>query len=162
MMTGSGAQIAAEPLSKDVSSRPALQRLPIYGNRGESSLLKVVINPTSRPTPCSWPPLTPILQGLNFCLPPVDMPVVDGSGEAPGEVGASPLPHNSERTAIIVCAVICVALAAVFVGLRVLTRTKIVKVLGWSDWCILVALVRLSWVSASTSKTQQTPLTSAV
>ena len=51
------------------------------------------------------------------------------------------LPHDSHRNGIIVCASVPLAIAAVFVGLRFYTRTKIVKVLGPCDWCILLALV---------------------
>jgi NO-binding membrane sensor protein with MHYT domain len=52
------------------------------------------------------------------------------------------LPHDSLATNIIVAASVCWAIAAVFVALRFYTRVAIIKVVGASDWCILVALVR--------------------
>lgn len=52
-------------------------------------------------------------------------------------------PHESRKADVIACAVICFAIAAVFVALRFYTRTRIVKVLAASDWFLLAAVVRL-------------------
>lgn len=53
----------------------------------------------------------------------------------------STLPHDSLAPNIIVCAVVTWAIAAVFVALRFYTRTRILSVIGWSDWLILI-----SWI----------------
>jgi hypothetical protein len=51
------------------------------------------------------------------------------------------LPHDSLKTNIFVSSGICWAIAAFFVGLRFYTRGAIIRVLGSSDWSVLVALV---------------------
>lgn len=52
------------------------------------------------------------------------------------------LPHDSLKLNIIISSTICWWIAAFFVGLRFYTRGVIIRVLGWSDWSILLALVR--------------------
>jgi len=52
------------------------------------------------------------------------------------------LPHDSLQANIIVCSVLTWAIAALFVALRFYTRVAIIKAVTWSDWCILVSLVR--------------------
>ena len=59
-------------------------------------------------------------------------------------VDPATLPHDSLKKDVIVCSVICFAIAAIFVGLRFYTRTRIVKVLAASDWFLLAAVVRIS------------------
>ena len=54
------------------------------------------------------------------------------------------LPHDSLSDGVIVCAVLCFVIAAVFVALRFYTRTRILKVLAASDWFLLASLVRRS------------------
>jgi hypothetical protein len=54
----------------------------------------------------------------------------------------SDLPHDSLKPNIIVSSAVCWAIAAFFVALRFYTRGVIIHVLGWSDWSILLALVR--------------------
>jgi hypothetical protein len=53
------------------------------------------------------------------------------------------LPHDSLKNNIIISSAICWAIAAFFVGLRLYTRGIIIRVLGASDWSILLALVGL-------------------
>ncbi|KAL2192649.1 hypothetical protein P885DRAFT_47254 [Corynascus similis CBS 632.67] len=63
--------------------------------------------------------------------------------------GASPplppapedVPHDSLQINIIVASTICWFIAAFFVALRLYTRGFIIRVLGWSDWSILLALI---------------------
>lgn len=54
----------------------------------------------------------------------------------------SDLPHDSLKPNIVASSAICWVIAAFFVGLRFYTRGVIIHVIGWSDWSILVALVR--------------------
>ncbi|KAK4223447.1 hypothetical protein QBC38DRAFT_487658 [Podospora fimiseda] len=51
------------------------------------------------------------------------------------------LPHDSLKTNIIVSAAVCWFIALFFVILRFYTRGVIIRVLGGSDWAILVALI---------------------
>lgn len=55
------------------------------------------------------------------------------------------LPHDSLKLNIIISSSICWFIAAFFVGLRFYTRGVIIRVLGWSDWSILLALVGSPW-----------------
>ncbi len=54
------------------------------------------------------------------------------------------LPHDSLKPNIIIACALCWWIAAFFVGLRFYTRGVIIRVLGWSDWSILLALVCLT------------------
>ena len=51
------------------------------------------------------------------------------------------LPHDSVKVNIIISSTVCWWIAAFFVALRFYTRGVIIRVLGWSDWSILLALV---------------------
>ncbi|KAK3900077.1 hypothetical protein C8A05DRAFT_17579 [Staphylotrichum tortipilum] len=51
------------------------------------------------------------------------------------------LPHDSLKPNIIIACALCWWIAAFFVGLRFYTRGVIIRVLGWSDWSILLALI---------------------
>ena len=51
------------------------------------------------------------------------------------------LPHDSVKVNIIISSTLCWWIAAFFVALRFYTRGVIIRVLGWSDWSILLALV---------------------
>ncbi|KAK4646955.1 uncharacterized protein QC761_100170 [Podospora bellae-mahoneyi] len=63
--------------------------------------------------------------------PPPGAPVVDFAG----------LAHDSLMVNIIASASICWFIAALFVALRFYTRGVLIKVIGGSDWSILVALI---------------------
>jgi len=52
-----------------------------------------------------------------------------------------PLAHDNLKANLYAAIVICWAIAAIFVGLRFYSRGVIIRVLGPSDWCILLALV---------------------
>ena len=67
----------------------------------------------------------------------------------------STLPHDSLVTNVIVCAVVTWAIAAVFVALRFYTRTRILSVLGWSDWLILTSWICSCGVTASAIEQSQ-------
>ena len=54
---------------------------------------------------------------------------------------ASERAHDSLRPNIYASTVICWLIAALFVGLRLYTRSVIIRVLGPTDWSILTALV---------------------
>ncbi|KAK4202968.1 hypothetical protein QBC40DRAFT_195205 [Triangularia verruculosa] len=71
------------------------------------------------PSPDSSPP------------PPEGAPVID----------LASLPHDSLVVNIIASASICWFIAALFVALRFYTRGVLIKVIGGSDWSILVALI---------------------
>jgi hypothetical protein len=72
--------------------------------------------------------------------------------QSPPAAGPPPLPqdlpHDSLKVNIIISSTICWWIAAFFVGLRFYTRGVIIRVLGWSDWSIFLALVRSEVVSA--------------
>ncbi|KAH6853178.1 hypothetical protein B0I37DRAFT_317173 [Chaetomium sp. MPI-CAGE-AT-0009] len=51
------------------------------------------------------------------------------------------LPHDSLKLNIIISSTICWFIAAFFVGLRFYTRGVIIRVLGPSDWSVLLALI---------------------
>ncbi|KAK4154683.1 hypothetical protein C8A00DRAFT_32503 [Chaetomidium leptoderma] len=51
------------------------------------------------------------------------------------------LPHDSLKMNIIIASAICWIIAAFFVTLRIYTRGFIIRVLGASDWSILLALI---------------------
>lgn len=53
------------------------------------------------------------------------------------------LPHDNYKANLYASSVICWAIAAIFVAMRFYTRGIIIRVLGPSDWCILLALVRV-------------------
>lgn len=53
------------------------------------------------------------------------------------------LESNSRAVSVIVCTTITVAMAAIVVVLRLITRWKILNFLGKDDWCIAIALVSL-------------------
>ncbi|KAL1836806.1 hypothetical protein VTJ49DRAFT_4634 [Mycothermus thermophilus] len=81
--------------------------------------------------------------------PPPDSsqpPPSSSSTEAPSPPAGPPmpswesLPHDSLQTNIIVAASVCWSIAAVFVALRFYTRGVIIRVVGWSDWSVLLAL----------------------
>lgn len=75
-------------------------------------------------------------------MPPRDS-MSDAQPPSPGPPPLPPnLPHDSLKPNIIASSAICWAVAASFVGLRFYTRGFIIHVLGYSDWSILVALVR--------------------
>lgn len=59
-------------------------------------------------------------------------------------VNPANLPHDSRKKDVIACAVVCFAIAALFVGLRFYTRTRVVRVLAASDWFLLAAVVRIA------------------
>jgi hypothetical protein len=61
----------------------------------------------------------------------------------PGAPPALPpnLPHDSLKLNIIISSAVCWFIAAFFVSLRFYTRGIIIRVLGPSDWSILLALV---------------------
>ena len=65
------------------------------------------------------------------------------SSASPAETSPPPsnLPHDSLKLNIILSSTICWFIAAFFVGLRFYTRGVIIRVLGWSDWSIFLALV---------------------
>ncbi|KAL2167290.1 hypothetical protein VTG60DRAFT_1449 [Thermothelomyces hinnuleus] len=65
------------------------------------------------------------------------------SSPPPGTPPPAPqdLPHDSLQLNIIVSSTICWFIAALFVALRFYTRGIIIRVLGWSDWSILLALI---------------------
>jgi hypothetical protein len=55
-----------------------------------------------------------------------------------------PLPvDRSYQADVIACCVICCVIGTVFVALRFYTRRVLLNVLGWEDWFILLAHVRL-------------------
>lgn len=83
------------------------------------------------------------------------MPVTDA---ADNSVDPATLPHDSRRDDVVACAVVCFAIAALFVGLRFYTRTKIVKVLAASDWFLLAALVRTASPASSAVASCSDPL----
>ncbi|KAK3693354.1 hypothetical protein B0T22DRAFT_496179 [Podospora appendiculata] len=58
------------------------------------------------------------------------------------------LPHDSRQVNIIAASVICWVIAAVFVALRFYTRGVIIRVIGWTDWSILLALIFAGATSA--------------
>lgn len=68
---------------------------------------------------------------------------------SPATVDVSKLPHDNIQPNIIACAVVTWVIAAVFVALRFYTRGLIIRVLGWTDWCIFLALVCSAGVTAS-------------
>lgn len=68
------------------------------------------------------------------------MPVIEV--DSPADVSPAELPHDSLKNGVIACAVVCFGIAAIFVGLRFYTRTRIIKVLAASDWFLLASLVR--------------------
>jgi Na+-transporting NADH:ubiquinone oxidoreductase subunit NqrB len=70
------------------------------------------------------------------------MPVVET--DAPPAVDPATLSHSSQKDDVIASSVVCLVIAAVFVGLRFYTRSKISKSFGQSDWWLLAALVRVS------------------
>ncbi|KAK4173306.1 hypothetical protein QBC36DRAFT_59647 [Triangularia setosa] len=80
-------------------------------------------------TTTTTPPPNPSLSSSP--LPPDGAPVIDFSS----------LPHDSLVVNIIVSASICWFIAALFVALRLYTRGVLIKVIGGSDWSILVALI---------------------
>lgn len=51
------------------------------------------------------------------------------------------LPHDSLKINIIVASTVCWFISAIFVALRFYTRGVVIKVIGGSDWSILVALI---------------------
>lgn len=53
------------------------------------------------------------------------------------------LPHDSLGNDVIICAIVCFIIAAVSVGLRVYTRTKLVNAFAASDWFLFASLVRI-------------------
>ncbi|KAK4129796.1 hypothetical protein N657DRAFT_653079 [Parathielavia appendiculata] len=66
--------------------------------------------------------------------------------ETPPSPGGPPplppnLPHDSLKNNIIISSAVCWAIAAFFVGLRLYTRGRIIRVFGASDWSILLALI---------------------
>jgi len=65
-------------------------------------------------------------------------------GAPPGVPPGPPpdLPHDSLQVNIIVCSVLTWAISALFVALRFYTRARIIKAINWSDWSILISLVR--------------------
>lgn len=67
----------------------------------------------------------------------------------------STVPHDSLVPNVIVCAVVSWAIAAVFVALRFYTRTRILSVLGWSDWLILTSWIFSCGVTASAIEQSQ-------
>lgn len=67
----------------------------------------------------------------------------------------STLPHDSLVPNVIACAVVTWAIAAVFVALRFYTRTRILSVLGWSDWLILISWICSCGVTASAIEQSQ-------
>lgn len=69
------------------------------------------------------------------------MPITDADGNP---IDPATLPHDSLKTNVIACSVACFSIAAVFVGLRFYTRTRIVKALAASDWFLLASVVRVS------------------
>jgi hypothetical protein len=56
-----------------------------------------------------------------------------------------PDPNESHKPDILACAIVVMALAVFFVGLRFYSRAGILKGLKGDDWFILVALVKPSW-----------------
>ncbi|KAK0732455.1 hypothetical protein B0T21DRAFT_290971 [Apiosordaria backusii] len=78
---------------------------------------------TQPPSPSSDSPPPP--------PPPEGAPVIDFAS----------LPHDSLVVNIIASASICWFIAALFVALRFYTRGVLIKVIGGSDWSILVALI---------------------
>ncbi|KAK1752698.1 hypothetical protein QBC47DRAFT_349501 [Echria macrotheca] len=70
-------------------------------------------------------------------------PAPSGSAAAPPPPAPDPstLPHDSRRANLIACAVICWVIAAVFVAIRFYTRGVIIRVINWSDWYILGAVI---------------------
>ncbi|KAK4182860.1 hypothetical protein QBC35DRAFT_140048 [Podospora australis] len=78
--------------------------------------------------------------------PPSDSPLPSDVPAGPPPPGAPPLlppdlPHDSLKINIIVAATVCWFIAALFVALRFYTRGVVIKVIGGSDWSILVALI---------------------
>ncbi|KAH8751941.1 hypothetical protein F5883DRAFT_719974 [Diaporthe sp. PMI_573] len=67
----------------------------------------------------------------------------------------STLPHDSLVPNVIACAVVTWAISAVFVALRFYTRTRILSVIGWSDWLILVSWIFSCGVTASAIEQSQ-------
>ena len=51
------------------------------------------------------------------------------------------LPHDSYKVNIIVCSVLCYAIAIAFVAARIYTRKVIMRQYGWDDTCLIISLV---------------------
>lgn len=68
-----------------------------------------------------------------------------------------PIPDQASRSLqvdIVVCSILTLLIAITFVGLRFYVRGYVSKVLGWSDWVILPALVsglHCRWISSTSS-----------
>lgn len=63
-----------------------------------------------------------------------------------------PLPNDTRRSLqpdIIACAVITWVIALTLVGMRLYTRTRLIKVLGPTDWCIIMSTFCAGGVTAS-------------
>ncbi|KAJ0115434.1 hypothetical protein J7T55_012714 [Diaporthe amygdali] len=70
-------------------------------------------------------------------------------GSYPPLPDPSTLPHDSFVPNVIVCAVVTWVIAAIFVALRFYTRTRIISVIGWSDWFIFASWFFSCGVTAS-------------
>lgn len=81
--------------------------------------------------------------------------VMSTDGPYPPLPDPSTLPHDSLAPNIIVCAVVTWAIAAVFVALRFYTRTRILSVIGWSDWLILISWIFSCGVTAGAIEQSQ-------
>ncbi|KAK3986059.1 hypothetical protein QBC44DRAFT_352606 [Cladorrhinum sp. PSN332] len=67
-------------------------------------------------------------------------PIPSGEGPSPPQLPPN-LPHDSLKINIIVSAAVCWFIALFFVIIRFYTRGVVIRVLGGSDWSILVALI---------------------
>lgn len=59
------------------------------------------------------------------------------------------VPHDSLQANVYAATVICWVIAAIAVALRFYSRGVIIRVLSWSDWCILLALIFSAGTSAA-------------